>query len=97
MAASGQHRKKAILVISDGNDTSSNISPGVLRTRIRESDVLVYTLGVDSTTPVDTGYTRLPPFPTPRPFPWPGAGRGTRRGQPPIIFGGGRPPQGDAG
>ena len=94
MAGLGQHRKKAILVISDGNDTSSNISPGQLRTRIRESDVLVYALGVDSTIPVDTGYTRLPPFPTPRPFPWPGAGRGTRRGQPPIIFGGGgRPPR----
>ena len=80
-------------MISDGNDTSSDISPGLLRTRIRESDVLVYALGVDGTIPVDTGYTRPPPFPTPRPFPWPGAGRGTRRGQPPIIFGGGRPPR----
>ena len=91
VAASGQHRKKAILVISDGNDTSSDMSVGLLRTRIRESDVLVYALGVDSVTSTTMpAPRRLPPRPTPRPFPWPGAGRGGQR-FPPLIIGGGRP------
>ena len=94
VAAAGQHRKKAILVISDGNDTSSDISAGLLRTRIRESDVLVYALGVDSAITSTTQAPRLPPLPTPRTFPWPGAGRGPQRGPqrvPPIVIGGGRP------
>ena len=77
VAATGQHRKKAILVISDGNDTSSDISAGLLRTRIRESEVLVYALGVDAVTRTTTRAPRLPrptraPAPRPRPFPWPG-------------------------
>jgi Ca-activated chloride channel homolog len=93
VAASGQRRKKAILVISDGNDTSSDISAGLLRTRIRESEVLVYALGVDSAETRTTEAPRLPPrpFPTPRPFPWPGARRGGPQRMPPIIIGGGRP------
>ena len=96
VAETGQHRKKAILLISDGNDTNSDISPVVLRNRIRESEVLVYALGVDGTgrtTMADQ--PRLPPWPTPRSFPWPtGPGRGRR--MPPIIIGGGggRPPRG---
>ena len=92
VAATGQHRKKAILVISDGNDTSSDISIGLLRTRIRESDVLVYALGVDSASRTTTeAPPRLPPFPTPRTFPWPGVGRGPQQRRPPFIIGGGRP------
>ena len=94
VAETGQHRKKAILLISDGNDTNSDTSPVLLRNRIRESEVLVYALGVDSTgktTMADS--RRLPPWPTPRTFPWPtGPGRG-RRMPPIIIGGGGRPPR----
>ena len=48
-AQEGRNRKKALLVISDGNDTNSSISVSSLRQRIRESEVLVYALGVDST------------------------------------------------
>src|SRR5262245_21279786 len=48
-AQAGTNRKKALLVISDGNDTNSSISPGALRQRIRESEVLVYALGIDGT------------------------------------------------
>jgi Ca-activated chloride channel family protein len=95
VAATGQHRKKAILVISDGNDTNSEISVGELRSRIRESEVLVYALGVDSTesTSARQPPPRLPPWPTPRTFPWPpGPGRGRRT--PPFVIGGGRPPRG---
>ena len=46
-ASAGENRKKAILVISDGNDSNSNTSVGELRQLIRESEVMVYALGVD--------------------------------------------------
>jgi VWFA-related protein len=97
LASSGRHQKKAILVISDGNDTSSRISVRELREAIRESDVLVYALGVDGT---DSARNRiqiqrprsrppvripLPPFGRPggRGFPQLPGGRGL-----PQIFGG---------
>lgn len=72
-AQSGTNRKKAILLISDGNDTNSRIAPGELRQRIRESDVLVYALGIDGNSRriVD----RVPPPQLPIPFPFPGSGR----------------------
>ena len=49
LADVGRHPKKALLVISDGNDTNSRISIDELRSMIRESEVLVYALGVDGT------------------------------------------------
>jgi Ca-activated chloride channel family protein len=87
LANIGRHPKKALLAISDGNDTSSRISVGELRSIIRESEVLVYALGVDGTaTQMRSGPTiQLPPMPLP--FPIPG-GRG-RRPLPPIGGGGG--------
>ena len=85
VANAGKHPKKAILVISDGNDTNSSISVGELRQLIRESEVLVYALGVDGTaTTFRSGPTIQ--LPMPLPFPIPG-GRGRRL--PPIIGGGG--------
>ncbi len=45
VAQQGKNRKKALLVISDGNDTGSGTSVGELRQMIRESEVLVYALG----------------------------------------------------
>ena len=47
IAAKGRHRKKAILVISDGKDTASLRSEKDVQHSIRASDVLVYALGVD--------------------------------------------------
>ena len=47
LAQSGSRPKKALLVISDGNDTSSRIDLRALRQRIRESEVLVYAVGID--------------------------------------------------
>jgi Ca-activated chloride channel family protein len=84
LAGVGRHSKKAILVISDGNDTNSRISIGELRYLIRESEVLVYALGVDGT----AVYTRQPTIqlPIPMPFPIPGQ---PRRRLPPIVGGGG--------
>ena len=43
----GQNRKKALLVISDGNDTSSRTAIRELKAQIRESEVLVYAIGID--------------------------------------------------
>ena len=80
LASNGQHRKKAILVISDGNDANSSISVAELRQQIRESEVLVYALGVDGTSRSSSGSggtIRTPPptLPIPFPFPFPGGRR----------------------
>jgi Ca-activated chloride channel family protein len=90
MAAAGQNRKKALLVISDGNDTSSSIRVGELRQLIRESEVLVYALGVDGTGRSSSGRVIAPPpvqIPTPVPFPFPFPGGGRRRVLPQINGG----------
>ena len=47
-ADTGQHRKKALLVISDGNDSHSKTTIDELQRIIRESEVLVYALGIDA-------------------------------------------------
>ena len=99
IAASGKHQKKALLVITDGNDTDSYISVNELRQAIRESEVLVYALGVDGT--VQDRFSTQPPIirtPIPIPLPFPGAGRPRGRfpqiiGGGPIIGGGGRRPR----
>ncbi len=88
LAQKGQNRKKALLVISDGNDTASRTSIVPLKQIIRESEVLVYAIGIDGEG--EPTYRTPPPrqpFPVPTPFPIPG-GRG-RRGYPPPPTGGG--------
>ena len=94
LASSGRHRKKAVLIISDGNDTSSDRSIAELKRVINESEVLVYAIGIDSlvrrtSTPVrpfpQTGLEQRRPPRGPMPFPIPG-------GQPPRIPGGPRIP-----
>ncbi|MBI4265699.1 MAG: VWA domain-containing protein [Acidobacteria bacterium] len=87
-AQAGRHTKKALLVISDGNDTSSTISIPELRQLIRESEVLVYALGVDGTAPVQRSGPTIQ-LPIPLPFPIPGRG-GPQRPLPPIVGGGTR-------
>ncbi len=42
----GKHRKKAILLITDGNDTSSDISYNEAVELARKSEVLIYCLGI---------------------------------------------------
>jgi VWFA-related protein len=96
LAQTGKYQKKAIVIISDGNDTSSRTDATEIKRLIRETEVLVYAVGVDAQAggtrfvPYDnqqqTGpifEQRRPRFPIPFPFPTPG-GR-----QPP----GGRPPR----
>jgi Ca-activated chloride channel family protein len=45
---SAGRQKKALVVISDGNDTSSRTDVGALRQRIRETEILVYAIGIDA-------------------------------------------------
>jgi Ca-activated chloride channel family protein len=85
-AEQGRNRKKALLVISDGNDTNSSIRVNELRQRIRESEVLVYALGVDSTSRETPRVQPRVQFPPPD-FPFPIPGRRPRF--PPVGGGGG--------
>src|SRR5207248_595787 len=43
---SGANNKRAILLITDGQDTTSQSSFAVVRQHIRESELLVYSLGI---------------------------------------------------
>jgi VWFA-related protein len=89
LAQSGRHRKKALVIISDGNDTSSRTDVEALKSLIRETEVLVYAIGIDAQATTDAsrppnGWPRrirdiFEQRPVPRPFPGPG----TRRPMPP--------------
>jgi VWFA-related protein len=78
LAASGRNQKKALVVISDGNDTASRAESRDVRRLIRESEVLVYAVGIDA----DAETLRRPPpqapprIPFPVPLPFPGRPRG---------------------
>ena len=97
LAETGTHRKKALLVVSDGNDTSSQRTSIVaLERQIRESEVLIYAIGIDGNEP-PSRRSRIPPRswpPFPTPFPRPGRGGWPQR--PPIgTPGGGSGSRGD--
>jgi len=86
LAQRGQNPKKALVVISDGNDTSSRTFVQDLKRQIRESEVLVYAVGIDSDE--DDQPVRRAPLPPPVripiPAPFPGGPRGGRWPQPPA-------------
>jgi VWFA-related protein len=97
LAQSGHHRKKALVLISDGNDTSSRTDVFSLKQLIRETEVLVYAIGIDGQTepamlPIGIGQggrprPQPPRLPIPLPFPIPGGGGGRRPPPPaPPIF-----------
>jgi VWFA-related protein len=83
LMARARHRKKALLIISDGNDTSSHIDVRSLQAMIRDTETLVYAIGIDAP---PNRYTqprsrwpwnfalpiRFDQRPVPRPFPIPG-------------------------
>ena len=75
----GRHRKKALLVISDGNDTNSETDDRDLRVLIEETEALVYAIGIDGSSPrrrwLGGGPLRPPEL---GPFPIPGRGRSPR-------------------
>jgi VWFA-related protein len=77
MAQTGENRKKAVVLISDGNDTDSSSSLGEVKQLIRETEVLVYAIGIDGQsetfmTPSSPPIIRRPP---PIPIPIPGGRR----------------------
>jgi len=78
LAQQGHNRKKALVVVSDGNDTASRTGVRELKQLIRESEVLVYAVGIDGEGEQPT-YRRQAPMPPPRPppipFPFPGRPR----------------------
>lgn len=93
LAQTGRHRKKALLIISDGNDTNSQTTVAEVKSLIRETEVMVYAIGIDgagaSTAPWGGGQgTRVPPRrpPTtfPFPFPFPGGQRPPTRTPPNV-------------
>jgi len=103
LAQGGHHRKKALVVISDGNDTGSTTSVAEVQRRIRESEILVYAVGIDANAPMRRAAPspvrpRFPPIQLG--FPWPGGGRAPggrvppRPPLPPAPPGPGLPPIG---
>ena len=87
VVATAQNRKRALVVISDGNDTSSRTSLPATKALIRESESLVYAIGIDcvvagaeSRAPQQPQFQRRGPIPIPIPLPFP---PGRPRGLPP--------------
>jgi VWFA-related protein len=75
MAQGGQNRKKAIVLISDGNDSNSRLDVGDVRQLVRETEVLVYAVGIDGQGEPTIFNRPSPPIsrpPSPIPFPIPG-------------------------
>jgi Ca-activated chloride channel family protein len=76
LAQRGTRRKKALLVISDGNDTSSQMRATELTRLIQESEVLVYAIGIDASGSAPASYKssgspaqKVNSQPVPAPFP----------------------------
>lgn len=87
MAQGGRHKKKAVVVISDGNDTDSSTEADALQSLIRETEVLVYAIGIDgggsSSGSSSSGtWTGQPRVQLPFPFPFPGGRTGGTWGRP---------------
>jgi Ca-activated chloride channel family protein len=101
LASNGQNQKKALVIISDGNDTSSRAGIREVKQAIRESEVLVYAVGIDSEdeAPRRPSVQAPPPRgPIPIPLPFPGFPRGggrfpLRALDPQFIGPGGRQPR----
>ncbi len=78
------NRKKAIVIISDGNDMTSETPVADVHKIIRESEALVYAVGIDcSGAPSFRRRPQLELGQFPRPFPFPMPGR--RPGWPPRL------------
>jgi VWFA-related protein len=100
LAQTGRHRKKAIVLISDGNDTNSRTTIREIKSMIRSTEVLAYAIGIDTqavTSPPWGGQPSTPRYPPPRgprmpiPLPFPIPGGGYPPAQPPRN----PPPQGN--
>jgi len=60
MAQRGSRRKKALVLISDGNDQNSRTGVDAVRQLIRESEVLVYAIGIDASGSSSSTYASAP-------------------------------------
>jgi Ca-activated chloride channel family protein len=76
LAQAGTRRKKALVIISDGNDTSSRLRLYDVSELIRKTEVMVYAIGIDASDGATSGYQSGPtgsgpakPLPQPSPFP----------------------------
>ena len=87
LAQAGKRPKKALVIISDGQDTSSRTQLPEVQQLIREAEVMVYAIGIDAS----GGYSRYPssspsgpsqPTSLPQPSPFPGR---PSRLPPPIV------------
>jgi Ca-activated chloride channel family protein len=99
LAQNGTKRKKALVVISDGQDTSSHMRVPELTQLIQESEVLVYAIGIDASggAPAQAqgqarpAQTSQPPRPSPfpgRPAPAPAVVTPPRSASPTTSRGG---------
>ena len=82
MAQKGSRRKKALVVISDGDDTSSHTPLSALRELIRETEVLVYAIGVDASG-LEPAHDTQSATPSVRAVPTPFPGKPSAAPQPP--------------
>ena len=57
---SRQHQRAAILLVSDGADTASDLSPTLLKPKLVRSDVFLYAIGIDTLDARNS--TRINPF-----------------------------------
>jgi VWFA-related protein len=89
-----------LVLISDGNDTNSRLRVQEVKQMVRETEVLVYAVGIDgqAESTIFSGRPQPPVGPPPAPTPFPIPGR--RGGLPfpiPIPGGGGGRPGGSVG
>lgn len=86
MAQRGRHKKKAVLILSDGVDTDSRTDARALQSLIRETEVLVYAIGIEGQSgSAQSGgsWPTQPRVQIPLPFPFP---QPRQRGR--VIMGG---------
>lgn len=105
LAQQGRNKKKAVVIISDGNDTSSRTDVFAVKQLIRETEVLVYAIGIDAAGSPFASHRSAQPAPsggiawqmqrgrpprTPIPLPFPVPGG--RRPRPPLPVPAPQPP-----
>src|SRR5262249_54853838 len=87
LVATGHNPRKALVILSDGNDTSSHTSLRRVKQLIRESEALVYAIGIECGHGVRSSsfpqFQRRGPIPIPGPWPFPPGRRGGRPLPPP--------------
>jgi Ca-activated chloride channel homolog len=76
LAQAGTRRKKALVIISDGNDTSSRLRLYDVSEMIRKTEVMVYAIGIDASDGAASSYqggsSSGAPRTLPQPSPFPG-------------------------